>query len=349
MKCWAAAVLTLLAANAAVHTQQPQLQPSQQAAPEGWAYKIFAVDGKSITGHEFGTVPKGAQLHHTFKMQNIWGVPLKVVTQVSCDCVKVTPSKPVLNKSEAGTLDIEMDGRRFDGQKAVNVFVTLVEDSPRPQYTSTATLLITATARTDIALNPGAVQFGIVPRGQAAQRFIDVDYTGQLDWKIVQVPKNDLFDIAVMQRGNPVQGRAGYQVGLTLKSDAVAGTYKQELALSTNDPVNPTLLIPFEITVQPRLLVQPNPIQMPRTHVGGEVTTTVVVQGPGRAFQITGVDGLGDGLSLAAQPQGAKPTHLLTFKLNPTQAGQISRKVTLKTDGDKDLTATITVEAAVAQ
>jgi hypothetical protein len=351
MMRWAMAAMILLAGAVAAPSQnnaQPQ-QAQQQPNPEGWAYKLLAVDGKTVTGHDFGTVPMGAQLHHSFKITNIWNVPIKIHTQVSCDCVKVTPSKPVLNKMEAGTLDIDMDGRRFQGAKQVNVFVTIVDDSPRPQYTSTATLLITATSRTDVKLNPGAVAFGIVPRGQVAQQFIDIDYEGrQTDWGIVQVPKSDLFDISVKERIR-AQGRIGYQVGLTLKADAAPGTYAQDLAITTNDPSSQTLLIPFQITVQPRLLVSPSPIRMPATRVGGEVTTTVLVQGPGKAFQITGVEGLGDGLTLARDPQGARPVHYLTFKLNPTQAGQISRKLTVKTDGDKDLTATVTVEAAVAQ
>jgi hypothetical protein len=49
--------------------QQPQAQP--------WAAKLFGPSANLV--HDFGTVPRGAQLHHDFVMTNIYGVPIEIM------------------------------------------------------------------------------------------------------------------------------------------------------------------------------------------------------------------------------------------------------------------------------
>src|SRR5262249_2321713 len=73
-----------------------------QAQPQPWADKMF----KEGTIHDFGTVPRGALLSHSFKMTNIYAVPLNIMTvRSSCGCVTVTPSRPTLQPRESGTID----------------------------------------------------------------------------------------------------------------------------------------------------------------------------------------------------------------------------------------------------
>src|SRR5206468_10949563 len=86
------------------------------AAPQqvvtGWPGKLFgdvAPDHKVPTGHDFGFVPKGAQLKHSFPLRNIYAVPLQIVTSVTCGCVTVTPNSQVLQPRESGVLDLNMD------------------------------------------------------------------------------------------------------------------------------------------------------------------------------------------------------------------------------------------------
>ncbi|MFL5329734.1 MAG: DUF1573 domain-containing protein [Gemmataceae bacterium] len=339
MARWGLAAIFLLAGPALAHAQNP----------DGWAYKMITdAEGKAVASHDFGTVPFGTQLHYTLKVKNIYAVPLNIVAGASCDCVTITNTKPVLGKEETGTLEINMDGRRFQGPKAVNVFVRVQN---LPQWNSEATIKLTAFGRTDVTLNPGSINFGLVPPGQTPRQMIDIDYAGrQQDWAIVAKPVSDLFDITVVQRIRE-PSRVGYQIGLTLKPDAPPGTYKQEILMATNDAASPTVPIPVDVTVQPRLRVLPSPVKFPSTRAGGEATLTVLVQGPGnRKFKITGIEGLGDGLELAKPlPDQPQLFHHLTLKFASTQPGLVSRKITIKTDGDKDLTATVPVEANVVQ
>src|SRR5436309_13598536 len=165
------------------------------AAPQevvtGWAGKLFTAgtpDHKVQTGHDFGTVPKGAQLKYRFPLTNIYAVPLQVVTSVSCGCVTVTPTPQVLQPRESGVLDLNMDTLKWSyGHKQVSIYVTVMN----AQYSSTTTLVVAANSRTDITLDPGQAVFGVVAKGQPATRDVIVRYAGQLPFQITGVAPGD--------------------------------------------------------------------------------------------------------------------------------------------------------------
>ena len=115
-----------------------------------WASKAITVKGKRVDKLDFGIVEAGCELHHEFKITNLWAVRLKIHAQASSDCVKVMIEKDTLRKNETVKLQIDMDGRRFHGPKSVNVLVTLIDDSPLPKFQSTATLQILATTPTPV-------------------------------------------------------------------------------------------------------------------------------------------------------------------------------------------------------
>ena len=97
-----------------------------------WADKLFG--GQNT--HDFGTVARGSQLKHTFKMTNIWKVPLELTdVKISCGCLKAEPSTKQLQPGETGTFTIFMDAKQFSGPKIIHVKVTV-----GPKYISTASL-----------------------------------------------------------------------------------------------------------------------------------------------------------------------------------------------------------------
>src|SRR6516165_10517916 len=148
------------------------------AAPaDGWAEKMFE-DGKKTT-HDFGSVPRGAQLFHRFTITNIYAVRMEITgIKSGCGCVTADPAKRVLEPRESTTIDVNMDARRFTGPKKVGIRVTV-----GPEYTSSAELTVTANSRADIVFNPGQVSFGAVTRGQTPEQDIDVEYAGVLNWQ----------------------------------------------------------------------------------------------------------------------------------------------------------------------
>ncbi len=46
--------------------------------PHAWAEKLFGPAANLV--HDFGTVPRGAQLHHAFVMTNIYPVAIEITS-----------------------------------------------------------------------------------------------------------------------------------------------------------------------------------------------------------------------------------------------------------------------------
>jgi hypothetical protein len=319
---------------------------AQTMEVKAWADKMF----HGVTTHDFGTVPRGTQLKYTFPIKNIWAVPLQIIEiRPSCGCVKAIPSTKTLQPHETATLDIAMDGTRFTGPKTVWVYVTV-----GPEYISTAALRITATTRADVVLNPGEINFGIVPRGQTPTQYVDVEYAGVLDWRITEVVKSSAAPIEVTpqelyrQSSRGVQaGKVGYRLTVALKGDAAAGVFKHELILKTNDPASPVLPVVVEGNVQASLTVSPDLARLGSVQVGQEKLLRVTVRGD-RPFQIMAVEGQGDGLT-AVWPTQPAQVHLLQLKYNPTQPGELRKQLLIRTDMVPSASVSLTVEGTSVQ
>jgi hypothetical protein len=313
-----------------------------------WADKVFLAGGGKTT-HDFGTVARGAQLVHSFTITNIYSVPLEITNiRTSCGCVVATPSSKVLRPREKGQLNVTMDGRRFSGLKAVNIYVTV-----GPEFISTATLRVSANARPDVVLNPGGINFGVVRQGQAPTQVLDVEYAGSFDWRMTEVVKNAAapYDVKVSElyrepaRGRQ-PGRAGYRLAVTLKPNAPPGPLSHELILKTNEPGGSQFLtVVVEGNVQAALVVTPSVASFGRVKVGAEGIQKVQIRGQ-RPFRILGVDGA-DGVVRADLPAGAAPNHLLTLRCRPLQPGEVRRRLLIRTDLDQGAVA-VDVEAQAA-
>jgi hypothetical protein len=316
------------------------------AQTTSWADKMF----KDGTTHDFGGVPRGAQLFHRFAMTNIYAVPLQLLdVHTSCGCSTATPSTKLLQPREVGYIDVNMDGKRFTGPKTIRVYVTV-----GPQFTSTAELTVSANARADVVFNPGQVTFGVVTRGDTPTQTIDVEYAGALDWRVTGVNTNGApFDVTLeemyRQAAVPGQpGKAGYHAKFTLQAKVPAGALKQEVFLQTNDPASPLVPVLVEATVQEALTVSPNPVQVPGAQVGKELTRRVLVHGNGsKPFRILAVEGAGEGVSVATRLPTEQPQtqHTLILKCQPAKPGDFKRELRIKTDL-QEAAVPVTVEGA---
>lgn len=312
------------------------------AQSSAWADKIFS--GKAT--HDFGTVARGAQLKHTFTMNNIYKVPLQIThIGIECGCVTATPSTKTLQPGETAQLDINMDTARFSGAKQVKVRLTV-----GPEFISTATVIVSAFARQDVVFNPGEIDFGAVAKGQATTKFIDVEHAGNANWRVSEIVKSGAapFDLKVEQLPQKVGGfvTVGYRIFATLKADAASGNFKQEILLKTNDAQAPVISFYVVGNVRASLTVAPaNPIQLSNLKVG-EARSTKIVVSANRPFRITSIDGLEEGLTIPL-PDRSVSTHILDLRLQPRASGELRKHITLRTDLDNE-SASIVVEGTVA-
>jgi hypothetical protein len=307
-----------------------------RAQTASWADKMF----KEGTTHDFGSVPRGAQLFHRFSMTNIYAVPLQIIdVRTSCGCSTATPSTKLLQPREVGSIDVTMDGRRFTGPKSIRVSVTV-----GPEYTSTAELTVTANSRADVVFNPGQVTFGAVPKGGTPSQVIDVEYAGTLDWRVTGVLTNGApFDVTLEELYRR-PGQVGYRARFTLQNKAPVGPLKQEVFLQTNDPASQLVPVLVEATVQAALTVSPDPVRVPELAVGQELTQKVMVRGT-RPFRVLAVEGAGDDVGVATRLPTDKPQvqHALVLKCRPARPGDFKRELRIRTDL-QEAPITVTVE-----
>lgn len=305
----------------------------------GWAEKMF----KDGTSHDFGSVPHGAQMFHQFKVTNIYAVPMEITGVTSgCGCVTATPAKRILEPRETTTIDINMDGKRFTGPKAVTVSVTV-----GPNFISRAQLKVSATVRQDVVFNPGFVDFKAVNKGQPVVQTIDVEYAGALDWRVTEVvvAKDQPFEASIKDLYRR-PGQVGYQLRVVLKGDAPVGALKESIYLKTNDPASPTVPVVVEANVLSPLMVSPSLLSLGGLKVGDTVTRKVVVRSS-QPFRILGLEGVGEGVGLGAElsPTAAQ-VQFVTIRCQLSTPGDFRREIKIKTDL-QDTFASVIIEGSI--
>jgi hypothetical protein len=309
-----------------------------------WADKLFGKDG---TSHNFGTVARGAVLSHRFPITNIYAVDLTITNvRVSCGCVTATPSVQSLKPKETGYLNVTMDARRFTGPKTVSIYVSV-----GPQYISTATLQVSANSRGDIVFNPGQVSFGVVASGTTPAQTIDIEYAGNLDWKITGIAEHNApleAKIEELYREPGAIIKVGYRLTAKLKPTAAAGTQHWELLLQTNDPASTTVPVLVEATVQAALSVAGEAKKtFPPAQVGQSVEMKIWLRGS-KPFRVLEVENLGDGVT-ANLPKTVGAQQIITLHWTPAKTGELKRELRFKTDLDGGAAATVPIEGAATE
>src|SRR3954451_5020454 len=88
------------------------------ATAQGWAEKMFK-DGLT---HDFGGVPRGAQLYHRFVITNIYAVRMEITgVKSGCGCVSADVAKRVREPRKPTVIDVKMYARRFTGAKTFGI------------------------------------------------------------------------------------------------------------------------------------------------------------------------------------------------------------------------------------
>jgi Protein of unknown function (DUF1573) len=297
---------------------------------------------------DFGTVARGSQFTHTFKVYNQYAATFELRTRVECNCVTVSPSVLIIQPKETKDLTITMDTTKFTGQKVVHIYVTLIGNGGAFRFEPT--LIASAHIRGDVVLNPGQVNLGVVTSGQTvAPQTLDVDYAGAVDYQITGVETHNApVDVTYKEQyRRPGRGgrEVGYRLTVAVQPNASAGSFKQEIYLRTNDPNGPLLPIPIEVTVQASLRVNPPFIDVGSLKLGEEVEQKVILTG-GAPFRITGVEGDGDGITVN-KPSESSKSQILTLKYQAGKAGDINRVLQIKTDLPSEKAVKIRVEGAV--
>jgi hypothetical protein len=165
----------------------------------------------------------------------------------SCSCVTAKASRNVLGPRESATIDITMDTRRFLGTKTATINVTV-----GPQYTSTATLRVSATRQRGQDLlvtpvesdSPRTLNLGTIKAGVEVTRQVIV--RDSKHFRVVEVVGVD----KAISLDPPRESLAMVQV-LTFRCRFdTPGKFQRELKIKTSAEEAPATLT-IEANVEP--------------------------------------------------------------------------------------------------
>jgi hypothetical protein len=309
----------------------------------GWADAMFAE-----RAHHFGSVPRGAKVKHDFVLTNRLAEPVTILNlRASCGCTSGKASASLVNPGESAVVEALMDTRNFLGLKSTILYVMLVTASGRE---AEVRLGVTSNILADIVLNPGAIDFGPVMKGQTPSQVLTIDRIGAPGWKFQRmVSASRVLTAQLAETKRDPRGAVSYSLTVGIKPDAPAGPVRDEIRLISNDRETPSIPVTVTAFVRGDLTAAPSVLTM------GEVNSAAGKQGrfvlrASRPFAVTAVEGAGDGFSIAP-PEGVRKTmHVLTVDYKPEEGstrGDLRRVFRVQTDlpGEPplDLTATLRV------
>ncbi len=297
--------------------------------------------------HDFGMVPRGVKVKHDFLLVNRLSEPITIVNlRPSCGCTSGRALSSTVAPGESTVIEAEMDTRNFVGPKATVLFVTLVTAGGRE---AEARLAVSSFILSDIVLNPGAIDFGTVRRGQPATQVLTIERINRPDWRFTRmVSATKSLSGQLVETGRNA-GSVSYSLSLSVKPDAPVGLLRDEIRLISNDPETPSIPVMVSGVIRGDLTAAPSVLSLGQVHSSAGAQGRFVVRSS-RPFAIRSIEGAGDGF-MTSSPDGTRQsTHVVTVAYKPdlgTTSGDIRRIFRVHTDlpdePSLDLTATLHV------
>jgi hypothetical protein len=287
-----------------------------------WADALFEEFSK-----DFGSVPRGPTLSHPFRVQNNTRGDVNIASvRVSCGCVSAKALQTHLKPGEATHIVTNMDTTRFTGLKTVTVYVQF--DQPNLEEVR---LWVQANGRNDFAVTPDTLAFGQLKRGGTPAVSVLIAFYGTSDTTVTEVRCESNYIQLKAQEARRLESEVTYQLAARLRADAPVGKWYTDVWLKTNNPGMPQIRVPLTVEIESALSISPETVTLGPLQVRGESERRVIVRGI-KPFKITKVVGTDDQLSVRDNTPQAKPVHVLTVRLRPTQAGDVNRTLRVLTD-----------------
>jgi hypothetical protein len=303
------------------------------ALATSWADRLF-----EEVSRDFGSVPRGPTLSHSFRIVNKGDTPVTIASiRVSCGCVSATALKNTLRPGEETALVAQMDTSRFTGPKAVTIFVQFSQ--PHPEE---GRLLVQANSRDDVMLAPDTLAFGRTRRGASPTGSVTVTFMGNPQAQVLDVRSESNYVQAAVKELRRQDTEVSYQLTARLRPDAPVGKWYTDVWLRTNLPAMPRVRVPLTVEIETALSVSPMTVLLGQVKTGGVAQRKVIVRG-GEPFRITEVKGTDAQLAVRDSTTESKRVHVLTVTFRPSQPGELKRNLRVVTDlkenGDIDFRA----------
>ena len=163
---------------------------------------------------------RGGKAQFKFTFKNIYQEPVHVASvRSSCSCTLPETSKSDLKTWETSDIIANLNTNAFLGSHSATITVTF--DKP---FLAEVQLQVTGNIRSDIVMQPGAVELGTIDVGQGAEKKLSLTHTGRGDWIISDVRSaNTNFEVEVQEQQRTA-ANVTYDLTVRLKPSARSGT-----------------------------------------------------------------------------------------------------------------------------
>lgn len=303
-----------------------------------WAESMFA-----SREHDFGAIARGSKAEHEFVFTNRFIEDVRVASvRTSCGCTSVSIKQPLLKTYETSAIVARINSDTFLGRQGATITVTF----DQPMFAQVQ-LHVKVFVRSDVVFEPGAVIFGGVDAGAAAQRAIRVTRYGRGPWNISKILSPHESLRAEVVDTLAAADRTIVNLRVTLAETAPPGPIGGQLILVTNDPQSPQIPLAVEGHVLAAVTASPAVLFLGTVAPGGYVARQVVLRGK-KPFRIVGVESDSEALEATiAADSPPKTLHLLPVRFTaPPEPGKARHTLRIRTDLD-GAEAVVEVHAAV--
>jgi hypothetical protein len=205
--------------------------PGTMAPPSG--VELVALDAS----HDFGTVPNGPVVTHTFKLKNYGPDTIQITgVQSACGCTAVLASTPELGAGDEGGVEVALDTYKLAGEQSKTITVKS-SDPIRPELP----LTLHGTVATDLKAAPARLYLGHLPAGAVVSQYVDVTLA-RPDVQVTGVSsESGRFSLETTPLDPPAHG---VRVRVTLLPTSDTGTFDDRIVVSSNSTTQPTITIP---------------------------------------------------------------------------------------------------------
>jgi hypothetical protein len=295
---------------------------------------------------DFGVSPRGPVLTHYFRFTNTTGQVLNLgQPRVSCGCTSAAVTAFRVAPGESAAVVAYMDTRRITTPytlKAVTIYVPFFTASSSEEVS----LRVQTVCRDDLMMSPDTLAFGSVKKGEGGKATTKVTFASDPNWQVTEATSTGKFVKVEVKQDSRAGSSVTYEVTATLDKDCPAGNWVSDVYLKTSNAGVAQLRIPVTVNVVAPVTVSPDTVQLGDVNLGSVAEKRVTIQS-GTPFKILGVKGDDAQLGVKVESPDARPVQVITVSLKPTQAGQFSRSLELRTDNKDQPTVVVPVVAKV--
>ncbi len=290
---------------------------------QDWARKMF-----SEFRHDFGTVVKGEEAEHRFEFQNIYLEEIEIDRiSSSCGCAQVSYTNKKLKTWEKAEIVVKFNTKAFSGQRQATISVNFANP-----FRGEVQLTITGLIRTDIQIQPGAIDFGSGAMANIKTQIVKITKYGNPNWSIRDV-QSAYGNIAVeLSKPRRFYDRTEYELKASLKPETPTGFCQGELFLVAMEGNREDQIpLPFSGKVSAPLEISPQVLDFEKVAPGQTVSRKVVLKSD-QAFSLKDVICAASGFACDAK-SSPKKVHFVELKYTADMTpGRHETVITFVTD-----------------